>query len=202
MPAKKTKLPRGRPPTITMDQIVQTGISMGLPKLTFVGVAAKLGVSHMALYNHVKGLNALKTLVAETIFMGWRLPEPDGRLELSEHMHLLANTMWKLVDEHAGIAPYLLREDLITPAMMEKIQDHQQKLAITYGLTFAQSNWLSFTVTYHCIAIADTVLPVSNQADSKKSDHYITSENIISDEYAMGIRALISGALSILNQIE
>ena len=43
---------RGRPPTITLERIADAGIAMGLPNLTFVGVAAALGVSHMALYKH------------------------------------------------------------------------------------------------------------------------------------------------------
>lgn len=32
------------------------GIEIGLPNITFVGVAAALGVSHMVLYKHVASL--------------------------------------------------------------------------------------------------------------------------------------------------
>ena len=66
-PAKKPAT-RGRPPSITRERIVEAGIEMGLPNITFVGLAAALGVSHMALYKHVANLEALKALVAEEIF--------------------------------------------------------------------------------------------------------------------------------------
>ncbi len=56
---------RGRPRTITRERIADVSVAIGLPNLTFVGVAAALGVSHMALYKHVPNIEALKCLVAE-----------------------------------------------------------------------------------------------------------------------------------------
>ena len=53
---------RGRPRTITRERIADVSVAIGLPNLTFVGVAAALGVSHMALYKHVPNIEALKCL--------------------------------------------------------------------------------------------------------------------------------------------
>lgn len=63
---------RGRPPSITRERLTDAGIALTLPKLTMVGVADQLGVSAMALYKHVSGLEALKELVAEEIFCAGR----------------------------------------------------------------------------------------------------------------------------------
>lgn len=62
---------RGRPRIITRERIVDAGIQIGLPSITFVGVAAALGVSHMALYKHVPSLEELKHLAAEEAFKRW-----------------------------------------------------------------------------------------------------------------------------------
>ncbi|KQU52510.1 hypothetical protein ASG72_06130 [Bosea sp. Leaf344] len=51
METKRPALPRGRPRTITRERIANAGIALGLPKITIVGIAAKLGISHMALYS-------------------------------------------------------------------------------------------------------------------------------------------------------
>lgn len=172
-----------------------------LPSITFVGVAEKLGVSHMDLYNHVNGLDALKTLVAETIFLSWELPEMDAGCALSDYLIKLAASMWKLVETHAGITPYLLRRDMITPAIEQRIASHQEKLAKQFNLPFIQAHWLGFTISYHTLSIADSVLP--DNKDEKDQTRYQSDFGIngIDDEYAVGIRALILGCLAMLNKI-
>lgn len=72
-PPQKTPA-RGRPRTITWERIADAGIGIGLSNITFVGVAAALGVSHMALYKHIAGLDALKSLIAEELFQRWQIP--------------------------------------------------------------------------------------------------------------------------------
>ncbi|MFT4158595.1 TetR/AcrR family transcriptional regulator [Shinella sp.] len=191
--------PRGRPPVLTRTRIADAGIAIGLPKLTMVAIAAELGVSQMALYKHVAGLDALRTLVAEEIFLRWPLPAPGGgdRADLKAYMTPFSASMWKLVEAHPGIAPYMLRRDMVTPAMMAKITAHQQRLADAYGLTFEQSNWLLFTVAYHCVAVADTVLPKPNPDANGDT----TVNGIPEPDYTKGIRALILGALAMLDDI-
>ena len=59
---------RGRPPTITPDRLADIGITLGLPNLTMANVAAELAVTQAALYKRVANLEALKRLVADTVF--------------------------------------------------------------------------------------------------------------------------------------
>ena len=65
---------RGRPRTLTRERIAEAGMQIGLPALTFTGVASTLGVSHVALYKHVPNLEELKRLVAAEIFERWQMP--------------------------------------------------------------------------------------------------------------------------------
>jgi AcrR family transcriptional regulator len=190
---------RGRPPSITRDRLADAGIALTLPKLTMVGVADELGVSSMALYKHVSGLEALKELVAEEIFLRWALPSPLSSDELNFKIHLesLSASMWTLVSMHPGVAPYLLREDMITPAMMDKIRAHQQSAATCYGLPLEKARWALFTVAYHCVAVADTILPKSPVHEPLSS--YPGTSTLIPDEYARGIDALILGILTLID---
>ncbi|MEP3114653.1 TetR/AcrR family transcriptional regulator [Nisaea sp.] len=193
---------RGRPPKISRKRIAEAGIEVGLPKITFVGVASQLGVSHMALYKHISGLEMLKQLVAEEIFLSWSLPEARDGESLEAFLMTFSASLWSLVAENPGIAPYLLREDMITPAMVEKINTHQLKTAETYNIDFEQSRWLLFTVAYHTVAVADTVLPVQNNEARRQQDVARKEEQRIDDEYYLGVRALIIGALSLISGVD
>ncbi|WZB69183.1 hypothetical protein WJ968_21260 [Achromobacter xylosoxidans] len=55
--------------------------------MSFVNVAAALGVSHMALYKRVDSLEALKLMVAEEIFTRWPVPHAgaDTHPELRDY---------------------------------------------------------------------------------------------------------------------
>lgn len=127
---------RGRPPSITRERIADAGIAIGLPNITFVGVAAALGVSHMALYKHVPSLEALKHLVAEEIFSRWRIPLPcdDGRSGLKEYLLAFSASAQQLVKQNLGLTPYVLRRLAATPPMLVKIDEHQSRIARIYGI--------------------------------------------------------------------
>ncbi|WP_273729304.1 TetR/AcrR family transcriptional regulator [Brucella gallinifaecis] len=169
---------------------------MTLPRMTMVGVADELGVSSMALYKHVSGLEALKELVAEEIFLRWELPKPKtgGETDLIHHLEGLSVSMWALVSAHPGVAPYLLREDMITLPMIAKIRAHQEDAAAHFSLPFDKAQWALFTVAYHCVAVADTILPkpIAHSGSSLVNK----SSALIPDEYAKGIHALIRGILT------
>lgn len=192
---------RGRPRTITRDRIAEAGIAIGLPGLTFIGVAARLGVSHMALYKHIDGLDALKTLIAEEIFLRWSLPEPRKDCALEAYLMTLSTSLWQLVARYPGIAAYMLRLDLITPAMLQKIADHQALAAQVYDLRPEQSRWLLFTIAYHCVAVADTVLPDTNPSDDESGHHSENHSGGIHPDYALGVRALIHGAMALVETV-
>jgi AcrR family transcriptional regulator len=189
---------RGRPRTITRERLTDAGIEIGLPKVTILGIAAHLGVSAKALYKHVSGLKELKQQIAEEMFLRWELPSPSacGPDGLERFMITFSESMWQLVEMHPGIAPYMLREDLITPAMLAKMETHQKDVERVCGVTFAQSNWLLFIVAYFCVAVADTVLPLNGEKGTSSD-----KAKWVKSQYVSGARALIIGALATLNEV-
>jgi len=193
---------RGRPRTITLERIAEAGIAMGLPNLTFVGVASALGVSHMALYKHVANLEALKQIVAAEIFNRWQLPALDeGEYNTLEH-YLMAFTrsLRTLVQSHPGLAPYLIRRAAATPSMMAKINAHHCLVGRTFGLPKAKARWVLSLVAFHCIAVADTVYSTGDDPTANAAKNQADHAEIEAD-FELGMRALIAGALLQLENV-
>lgn len=193
---------RGRPRTITRERIVEAGIKMGLPSITFVGVAAALGVSHMALYKHVANLEALKSMVAEEIFTRWQIPrvDADQRGELKDYLTVFATSVRLFVKAHPGLTPYVIRRLAATQPMLAKIDEHQSHIAQVYGITKAQARWLLATVAFHGIAVADTVYSVTGQPVEEAQR--LAEEIEMEAELDLGMRALIVGALVLMDEEE
>lgn len=160
---------------------------MGLSRLTFVGIAAVLGVSHMALYKHVPNLDALKLLVAEEGFGRWVIPETRG-MDLQDYLLAFHISLRELVGACPGLARYLFRRATTTPAMMAKIADHHSSIAETYGLPRETAAWLLSTVAFHCIALADTVYAADNEGG--------LGGDAMEASFTISMRALIVGALA------
>ncbi len=194
---------RGRPRTITRERLSDAGIEITLPNVTILGIAAHLGVSAKALYKHVSGLEELKQQIAEDLFLRWELPPPapDGGEGLESFMLSFSQSMWMLVEQHPGIAPYILREDLITPAMMQKMEEHQQGVARIFGIPFTRANWLLFIVAYFCVSVADTVLPIKDGEEVLPHRGGMKRADWIKAQYDLGARALIVGSLATMDQI-
>ena len=202
MNASQPPATRGRPRTITRERIVEAGIGIGLPGITFVGVAAALGVSHMALYKHVANLEALKNLVAEEIFTRWQIPrvDADQRGELKEYLTVFATSVRLFVKAHPGLTPYVIRRLAATQPMLAKIDEHQSHIAQVYGITKAQARWLLATVAFHGIAVADTVYSVTGQPVEEAQR--LAEEAEMEAELDRGMRALIVGALVLMDEEE
>lgn len=192
---------RGRPRTITRERIVEAGIKMGLPSITFVGVAAALGVSHMALYKHVANLEALKSMVAEEIFTRWQIPqaEADQYSGLKDYMLVFATSVRVFVKAHPGLTPYVIRRLAATQPMLAKIDDHQSHIAQAYGLSKESARWLLATVAFHGIAVADTVYSVTGREPVLEAER-AAEEAEMEAELEQGMHALIVGALVLLDQ--
>lgn len=192
---------RGRPRTITRERIADAGIEIGLPNITFVGVAAALGVSHMALYKHVPSLEELKHLVAEEIFSRWQIPRVAGRRRkpLKDYMLVFAAAVRDFVKMHPGVTPYVIRRLAATQAMLDKIAEHQSHIAQAYGMSMAQARWLLATVAFHAMAVADTVYSVAGREPAVDADR-LAEEAEMEVELAQGMRALVVGALSLLQE--
>ena len=202
MKASPPPATRGRPRTITRERIVAAGIEIGLPGITFVGVAAALGVSHMALYKHVANLEALKNLIAEEIFTRWQIPrvDADQRGELKDYLTVFATSVRLFVKAHPGLTPYVIRRLAATQPMLAKIDEHQSHIAQVYGITKAQARWLLATVAFHGIAVADTVYSVTGQPVEEAQR--LAEEIEMEAELDRGMRALIVGALVLMDEEE
>ncbi|MBP3864484.1 MULTISPECIES: TetR/AcrR family transcriptional regulator [Pseudomonas] len=202
MNASQPPATRGRPRTITRERIVEAGIEIGLPGITFVGVAAALGVSHMALYKHVANLEALKNLIAEEIFTRWQIPrvDADQRGELKDYLTVFATSVRLFVKAHPGLTPYVIRRLAATQPMLAKIDEHQSHIAQVYGITKAQARWLLATVAFHGIAVADTVYSVTGQPVEEAQR--LAEEIEMEAELDRGMRALIVGALVLMDEEE
>ena len=200
MTAPQPPATRGRPRTITRERIVEAGIEIGLPSITFVGVAAALGISHMALYKHVANLDALKSMVAEEIFTRWQIPRADAerRSGLKEYMIVFATSVRVFVKAHPGLTPYVIRRLAATQPMLAKIEEHQSHIAQVYGISKQHARWLLATVAFHGIAVADTVYSVTGRGAEEAER--AAEEAEMEAELAQGMYALIVGTLVLLEQ--
>lgn len=190
---------RGRPPTITRERIADAGIALGLPNITFVGLAAAMGVSHMALYKHVAGLEELKRLVADEIFRRWQIPQACSNDvgELKQYLTLFAASVREFVKSHPGVTPYVIRRLAATPSMVAKIEGHQRHIAGAYGISMEQSRILLATVAFHGMAVADTVYSVAGREPAVEAAR-AAEESEMETELDQGMQALIIGLLDML----
>lgn len=194
MPSINKTATRGRPRSITPERITNAGIDIGLANMTFVGVAAALGVSHMALYKHVSSIDVIKYMVAEEIFNRWQIPEPQKNEELKDYLLKLTLSLRELIKANAGFTPYLLRRAASTPAMMKKIASNHQAVAQCYDLPLDKVRWLVATIAFHCIAVADTVYTIAGKEPITATDRAI-EEAEMEAEFSQSMYALIIGAL-------
>ena len=201
MTAPQPPATRGRPRTITRERIVEAGIEIGLPSITFVGVAAALGISHMALYKHVANLDALKSMVAEEIFTRWQIPRAnaDQPGNLKAYLLEFATSVRVFVKAHPGLTPYVIRRLAATQPMLAKIEEHQRHIAQVYAIPREHARWLLATIAFHGIAVADTVYSVTARDPLLEADR-AGEEAEMEAELAQGMRALIVGALALLEE--
>lgn len=192
---------RGRPRTITRERIADAGIEIGLPGITFVGVAAALGVSHMALYKHVPSLEELKRLVAEEIFSRWQIPLAGDKESggLKDYLIVFTTSVREFVKAHPGLTPYVIRRMAATQPMIAKIDGHQNHIARAFGISKEHARWLLATVAFHCIAVADTVYSVAGREPVVDADR-TAEEAEMEAELVQGMHALIVGALAMLEE--
>lgn len=190
---------RGRPRTITHERIMNAGIEIGLLNITFVGVAAALGISHMALYKHISSLEELKYMIAEEIFTRWEIPLPSATraVPLKDYLLEFMHSIRELVKSNPGLTPYLIRRMASTPSMVAKIGTHHQVVAQAYSLSLDQARWLNSTIAFHCIAVADTIYTVAGKEPTQAPDR-ASEEAEMEAEFMDSMQALIIGTLALL----
>lgn len=203
---------RGRPRTLTRERIAEAGMQIGLPALTFTGVASALGVSHVALYKHVPNLEELKRLVAAEIFERWQMPPlPQEGAEgggaegekgesgkdsgdLEAYLLAFTHSLRELARAYPGLAPWLIRRAAATPAMTARIDEHHAQVARAFGISKEDARQTLAMVAFHCIAVADTVCATPEAPHASEQENSADRAEIEAD-FERGMRALIAGAL-------
>lgn len=203
---------RGRPRTLTRERIAEAGMQIGLPALTFTGVASALGVSHVALYKHVPNLEELKRLVAAEIFERWQMPpllqegaegggadgekgeSGKGSGDLEAYLLAFTHSLRELARAYPGLAPWLIRRAAATPAMTARIDGHHAQVARAFGISKEDARQTLAMVAFHCIAVADTVCATPEAPHASEQENSADRAEIEAD-FERGMRALIAGAL-------
>lgn len=104
----RTVAPRqgGRPPLITLDDVIAIGRDLGMRRLSINAVAARLGVSATALYRHVESRWELERLVGESLLAELELRD-DASADTERHLLSFALQLQDFTAEHPGLASYL-----------------------------------------------------------------------------------------------
>jgi AcrR family transcriptional regulator len=104
----RTVAPRqgGRPPLITLDDVIAIGRDLGMRRLSINAVAARLRVSATALYRHIDGRWELERLVGESLLAELDLRD-DPSADTERHLLSFALQLQDFTAEHPGLASYL-----------------------------------------------------------------------------------------------
>ena len=96
----------GRPPLITLDDVVAIGRDLGMRRLSINAVASRLGVTATALYRYVEGRWDLERLVGESLLAELDLRD-DPTADTQEHLLSFAVQLRDFTAGHPGLATYL-----------------------------------------------------------------------------------------------
>lgn len=142
---------------VTPESLIEAGIELTLPKVTVKAMAEKIGVSIVAIYNHIEGVETLRTLIAEEILARWQFPMPTEADTLEEALMHMSVELRALVHRNPGIARYLLDLDADSPNALARIDAVEQRYATLFELNPMQARWAVSTVSDHAIALAEMI---------------------------------------------
>jgi hypothetical protein len=188
--------------------MAEAGIELTLPKVTVKSIAAKLGVSIVAIYNNIDGIDALKGLVAEEILRRWEFPAPADGESLYDALMRLSIDLRRLVHVHPGIAHYLVNIGADSYEALAKIDAVQQRYATQFELNPKQAVWLVATVAEHAIALSELV----HTPDRQRNQPAMVSRDDLSviplgvdgesrsldSDFEWSMRAAVVGAVTVI----
>ena len=99
-----------------LDQTLALADERGLAAVSMRAVAARLGVTAMSLYHHVRDKNDLLDGLVERLLAELSLPDPS--LTGEERLHALASSMRQTAARHPDAFPLLLGRPVATPAAL------------------------------------------------------------------------------------
>ena len=92
---------RGRPASLSRDQIAAAAVEVGFVDLTVTAVAERLGVSHAGLYTHVADRDDLVLAAADLVAR--RLPPPIDTDDWRAFLEHEAWILWDTFADHPGL---------------------------------------------------------------------------------------------------
>src|ERR671922_104598 len=116
--SKTTHRPRGRPPTIGREIVLDAAIRLldaeGVEALTMRRLASALGVSAMALYRHVGSKDELLMVLVDRLAA--RLVYPSRPQDPKGAMLVLWSTIYDSLAEHSWVPEVLARRRMMAPS--------------------------------------------------------------------------------------
>jgi AcrR family transcriptional regulator len=117
-----------RPALISRESVLDATLALaeerGLDAVSMRSVAARLGVTPMALYHHVRDKEDLLDGLVERLLA--ELPRPDPALPGEERLYALASSMREAAARHPDTFLLLFRRPVVTPdalALRELVYD-------------------------------------------------------------------------------
>jgi AcrR family transcriptional regulator len=99
-----------------LDQTLALADERGLAGVSMRAVAARLGVTAMSLYHHVRDKDGLLDALVERLLA--ELPLPDPSLPGEERLRALADSLRETAARHPAAFPLLLGRPVATPAAL------------------------------------------------------------------------------------
>jgi AcrR family transcriptional regulator len=151
------KATTGRPPRLTVDQVVAAGIAVadedGLAAASMAQVAGRLGVATMTLYTYVPSRAELVELMVDEVLGGRRLPGPgeERPAHWREQIQLYADRTIAMYREH----PWLCQVSRIRPPLGPgTLRESEYVLSTLGGLPVSGRNTAAVTITMFVTAAA------------------------------------------------
>jgi AcrR family transcriptional regulator len=147
----------GRPPRLTVDDVVAAGIAIadaeGLAAASMARVAARLGVATMTLYTYVPSRSDLVELMVDDVLGGRRLPGPgDERPEnWRDQLRLYADRTIAMYREHPWLSHVSRVRPPLGPGML---RESEYVLSALGAVPVERRNTAAVTITMFVTAAA------------------------------------------------
>lgn len=151
----------GRPPAISLDDILAAGLEIGLEELSVAAVAERLGVTRTSVHRYAGSRRDLETLVGEHLVES-AAPVADTGLPLEEYLLEFADSLVRFVREHPGLAAYYARGFPRTVRSASVVEAFVRTL-VDRGLPPFEAARLAASVADHAIAL--TAYAAAGQQD-------------------------------------
>ena len=151
------KATTGRPPRLSVDQVVAAGITVadeeGLAAASMARVAARLGVATMTLYTYVPSRAELAELMVDDVLGSRRLPGPgEARpAHWRDQIQLYADRTIAMYRDH----PWLCQVSRVRPPLGPgTLRESEYVLSTLGGLPVSSRNTAAVTITMFVTAAA------------------------------------------------